>query len=106
MKSYSTVVRQKIQLHILDFYDERGKRGLYEDYNAVKYDSRTREQAAKHLVEGGNFLISYFDQRKFVDSLKINDTHKEYDDQQVFDKYVSLLAREILALIAPYESVK
>lgn len=102
MKSYSKIVRQKIKNHILEHYDERGIAGIAEDMETVKYNNMGDNDAAKHIVEGGNFLISYYDQRAFIDSLDINDTHKEYSDDQVFKKYVALLAREIVNLVKEY----
>jgi hypothetical protein len=102
MKSYSTQVRQAIQLHVLDHYDERGARGLLEDFNAVRTNRDTDESASRRLVEDGNFLIWYDDQRNYLNGLGINDTKKEYSDDEVFNKYVALLAREILNIIKKY----
>ena len=101
MKSYSKINRQKIQAHILERYDEEmgGVQGLRENVQAARHPRDSEEEAAIRLVEGGDFLISYYDQRQFIDSLELNDTKKDYSDGEVWHKYKHLLAREINNLI-------
>lgn len=106
MKSYSKINRAKIQKHIIDHYEGRasddGREALdllREEFQAVSHNNRTRQEAARALVEGGNFEVYDADARAFVDSLNLDDTGREYDDVDAWNKYCDLLAREIRNLV-------
>lgn len=102
MKSYSKINRERIRAHILEFYDDErgGVAGLRDDREAARHPRDSEQEAAMRLVEGGNFAISYHDQREFLDSLELSDGKgREYSDDEVFTKYCRLLAREINNLI-------
>jgi hypothetical protein len=86
-RSNSKVVKTACAFHVCDYYDTRDD--LVADYNAVNGN-------AKKLVEGGNFLISYYDQRNFLDGLHLNNNSgREFSDQEVFNMYVLLISRAI-----------
>ena len=90
--------REAVEKHILDHYDERGVAGLVEDFRAVARGSYGM-QAGRDLVEGGNFTISYHDQREFLNSLDLNKkSGRNFSDDQVFKLYTELLARQIVKL--------
>lgn len=86
-RSNSKLVKTACAFHVCDYYDTRDD--LVADYNAVDGD-------AKRLVEGGNFLISYYDQREFLNKLDLNNNSKrEFSDNEVFKMYVYLVSRAI-----------
>ena len=102
-KTNSKAVREAVQNHIKEHYDERGVAGLVEDFRAVARGSYGI-QAGRDLVEGGNFLISYYDQREFLRGLDLNGKGADnYEDDEVFKLYVELLAREIVAMFEAHE---
>lgn len=96
MRSYSKVNRAKIRDHILEYYESVND--LRANREAARHPHDSDQQAAIRLVEGGDFAISYHDQREFIDSLNLSDG--KYSDSEVFSKYCYLLAREINNLIS------
>jgi hypothetical protein len=64
-RSNSKTVKTAVAFHVCDYYDTR--EDLVADYNAVDGD-------AKKLVEGGNFLISYYED--ITADLKAGETTK------------------------------
>lgn len=105
MKSYSKINRTKIREHIIEHYDRAHDDNMEPiellklEFKAVDYGSAPRQEVAKRLVEGGNFLIYHGDVKIFIETLNINDTNKEYSDTEAWEKYCNLLAREIINLI-------
>jgi len=99
MKSTRKEVKEKIREHILDYYDERGVKGLREDMEAVKYGNMGNYQALKRLVEGGNFLIYNQDIEDFLNGLGINPDGKEFSHMDMFNTYSHLIAREGMNLL-------
>ena len=86
-RSNSKIVKQACAFHVCDYYESRND--LVADYNAVACKAST-------LVEGGNFLISYFDQREFLNKLDLNNNSgREFTDNEVFKMYVLLISRAI-----------
>lgn len=86
-RANSKIVKQACAFHVCDYYESSSD--LVADYNAVNGN-------AKHLVEGGNFLISYYDQREFLDKLDLNNnSRREFSDQEVFEMYALLISRAI-----------
>jgi hypothetical protein len=84
--------REQIDKHIMEYYPDISD--LAADYHAVS-------DKAQSLVEGGSFLISYFDQREFLDTLHLNNNSgREFSDDQVFKMYVLLVSRGIERLVA------
>jgi predicted RecB family endonuclease len=102
MKSNCKIVNDKIKQHIMEYVEdyEYGIETLIENLNAVKFgDVTDNYKAMVKLVEGGEFLISYCDQRDFLNSLGINPDNKEYSDDKVWDLYKHLIAREGVKLL-------
>ena len=104
MRTTAKQVTDKVQEHILrSFFDwERGvlpQQALKNQINYMKHDTETDYQAAKRLVEGGQFFVYHYDVNDFMNDLDINDKQKDYDDKETWDLYVHLLSREICKLI-------
>ena len=94
-------VTSKLHQHIKEFYTDNHEdwlKGLILDVNSQHYGNRSIYQAAKELVMGGNFLIYHLDVNNFMNELNINDRQKDFTDEQTWDLYVHLLAREICKL--------
>lgn len=90
-KSNSKEVSEKVQEHVKDHYEN--------DIVLLREDTDACGSAVA-MVEGGNFLISYYDQRKFLDSLHINNnSNKEFSDQDVWNMYKLLVSRAIEKLV-------
>ncbi len=86
-RSNSKSVKTACAFHVCDYYESRAD--LVADYNAVACK-------ASSLVTGGNFLISYFDQREFLNKLNLNNNSgREFSDDEVFKMYVLLVSRAI-----------
>jgi hypothetical protein len=86
-RSNSKEVMNKVTEHVRDFYES--KADLIADYQAVA-------EKAKSLVEDGNFLINYYEQREFLNSLHLNNNSgREFTDEEVFKMYVALVSRAI-----------
>lgn len=89
-RSNSKIIKTACAFHVCDYYDHSD--GLKADYIAAG--------GAKQLVEGGNFLISYYDQRKFLNKLDLNNNSgREFSNQEVFDMYVLLISRAIEEIV-------
>ena len=99
MRTTKKEVVQKIQTHILDYYEERGIEGIREDMEAVKYGGMGDYQAIKALVDGGTFDIYHEDVQNFLNKLGINEKGKEYDPAKSWELYKHLIARETLKLL-------
>jgi hypothetical protein len=83
--------------HVIDMIDEHIK----DNYESpgdllVNVDAVGGYNHANKLVEGGDFLISYYDQRQFLDTLQLNNNSgREFTDDDVFKMYVLLVTRGI-----------
>lgn len=84
-------VRENIQAHILDHYDNPVD--FMEQMEAMDY-LPTRWKAGEELAKGGNYLIYNKDMADYLASLKINPKNKGFTDEQVFERYTSLIGRE------------
>lgn len=82
--------------HVMDIVDGH-IRAYYDDNDAdLVADLHAVNDNASALVEGGNFLISYYDQRIFLDNLELNNNSgREFSDDDVFKMYVLLVSRGI-----------
>lgn len=101
MRSTKKEAVQKIQAHILDYYEDRGGTGgLRQDMEAVKYGVMGDYRALRELVNGGSFLIYHHEVQDFLNSLGINEEKREYEDAKSWELYSHLIAREGLKLIA------
>ena len=100
MRSTKKEVIEKIQAHILDYYEDReGVEGLKKDIEAVKYGDMNDYNAIKYLVDGGAFDIYHEDVQNFLNKLGINEKGKEYDPAKSWELYKHLIARETLKLL-------
>jgi beta-lactamase class D len=107
MRTTNKIVIATLETHILDNfapenYDSESNSdtltNLREQIDSMRYDNQTIYQTALNYVEGGSLLISYTDQRKFLDNLDINPTRKQYSDDRVFKLYCHLCARTMANL--------
>lgn len=99
MRSTKKEVIEKIQAHILEYYEEQGLEGLKHDIDAVKYGGMGDYQAIKSLVDGGAFEVYHVDVQNFLNGLGINEEKKEYDTVESWELYKHLIAREALKLL-------
>lgn len=99
-KANSKHIIDVIDGHIKNMYESVGD--LIADVDAVGGYNH-----ASKLVEGGNFLISYYDQRIFLDNLQLNNNSKrEFSDDDVFKMYVLLVTRGIQRIYKQLNKVK
>lgn len=103
-KAYSLEVRKKVRNHVKSHMN---KTELRANLKAVTYGRMSELQGARKLVEGGGFLVSYHDQRKFLNRLKLNNnSNRKFSDNEVWNMYKELLAREIIYLVHEVGSKK
>ena len=105
-KSNRKEVSQKIQDHILEYYedDDNAEEAFVSQMEAMK-DARhtTAWSWGQELANGGSYLVYTDDMREFLDGLKINPKGKSFSDDKVFKTYTSLVGRESAKL---YEKLK
>lgn len=96
--SNNKIVNNKIDNHIKDYYDNLNN--LKNDIKAVKYPPIYSDyQAGAYLVQGGNFLIYYDEQRQYLKSLKLKAYKDNLSDNAIFNLYKHLIAKRIARLI-------
>lgn len=98
-KSNRKEVSDKIQDHILEYYDSEDD--FIEQMDAMK--APTMWKAGEELARGGQYLIYNGDMSDFLDGLKINPKGKKFSDEKSFDMYCSLVGRESAKL---YDRIK
>lgn len=106
MRTTAKAVTSKVQQHILGYFgesdgwdSENPVTNLKQQMDVMVYDTKPLYQGAKELVEDGCFLAYHSQVNQFMDSLDINDKQINYTDEQTWDLYVHLLAREICKLV-------
>ena len=107
MQTTTKQVKQELRDHVLDYFtkdygwDEPDTlENLKEQLESFSY-MPTDYAKGEYMAQGGSFLIYYDEQREFIEQLLgQEDTKDIYTDQQVFDKYVHLVARTIQDLVA------
>lgn len=101
VRSNTRGVQQALRQHIMDHYGN----GDYENpIEALKGDVEAaadprNPNGAKNIVQGGNFEVYYEPVKEFIESLGLRKSKPEYSDQETWDLYVNLMAREIKNLI-------
>lgn len=93
-------VSENIQAHILDYYDSPDD---FVEQMDVFNNLPTKWHVGQEMAKQGFYEIYYDDQRKFLDSLKINPKSKNFSDDRVFETYASLIGRESAKL---YDRIK
>jgi len=101
MRTNTKEVSQKIQEHILDYY-EGDKEQFIHDVDAVKYGYMGNLQALEVLVESGVPLTYDSDIVEFLNGLGINPENKEYPIQKSRDLYKNLIVREGVKLLGKF----
>jgi len=95
-------VMQKIQEHIVDYFDEYDAiTATIEDLiNKEKYSVK---EAGKTMVVGGCFAGYFSDIRKFLDELYNTDIYwgkdpenSKYSDEQIWNKYIDIVSNELI----------
>lgn len=110
MKSNSKEVKTKVLNHIIDYIDEWDNAETIQEKVINQLDNMKNHRediyhACIRLVQGGEFLVSSYDIREFINSLDLNNnSNKVFDDMQVFNMYCLLLARELETIY--YKGVK
>ena len=105
MKSTTTSVKNKINEHILSYFDkdmggdsDNTLDNLKQQLKSFDY-MPTDYAKGVYMAEGGTFLIYYVEQRDFLNSLGINPDNKEYSDNKVFEQYCHLIGRQVAELV-------
>jgi hypothetical protein len=106
VRSNTRGVQQKLREHILSRYTDRddfeGKspvEALRGDVESAAYSIEGNPRGEVNLVKGGNFEVYYEPVKEFVESLGLRKSKPEYSDDETWNLYVSLMAREIKNLI-------
>ena len=104
-KLNSMIVKNMVRKHIVDSLDattvEELKQALSDMENQISVNRTPRMsyiEAVAYTIGGiyEGFLYRSSDIRDFIDSLNINNnSNKKYDDDQYFDLYKYLIAREL-----------
>lgn len=106
VRTNSNYVKRKIRNHIYnnirarDYGVRTKKDALKKQINYMRFPGESDYQCAKRFVTDGNFLISDWDIKRFINSLGINKERKKYDRQKTFDLYRHLIAREISQMMS------
>jgi hypothetical protein len=93
--------------HVIAIVDGHIK-NMYESVNdlVADVDAVGGYNHASQLVEDGNFLISYYDQRIFLDNLQLNNNSKrEFSDDDVFKMYVLLVTRGVQRIYKQHNKI-
>ena len=104
-KSNSMEVKNMVRRHIAESLDtttvEDLRQALSDMEQQIKVN-RTRnmsyQQAVSYTIDGlyEGFLFRTDDIKQFIDSLELNNkSNKQYDDDEYFDMYKYLIAREL-----------
>ena len=98
MRSNCKEVKEKIREHIGEYYtNEELKKEVENLKNCnVAYNIYG---IGKYMVQCGNFLVYYDDVREFLNTLDLNNSNKNFTDEQVWEMYQHLLAREIEKIV-------
>ena len=99
MRSNKKEVVNKIVEHIKEYHEEGGLKLFKQNVEAVKYGNMNDYEAIKNLIDGGTFLIYHEDVKNFLNGLGINPDNKEYTDNQSWELYKNLIAREGVKLV-------
>jgi hypothetical protein len=107
VRSNTKGVQKELREHILSRYSPEALGEVEEGYTPVgglKADVEAASNpsdpnGAKNIVQGGNFHIYYDDVRNFIESLGLRKSKPEYNDDETWNLYVNLMAREIKNLI-------
>lgn len=90
-KSNRQEVSDKIQDHILEYYDS--PEDFVEQMEALSHLPSDWARG-EYLAKGGSYLIYNGDMQDFLKELKINPKGKTFSDEKAFDMYASLIGRE------------
>lgn len=104
-KSNSMIVKNMVRKHIADSLDattvEELKQSLADMQDQIKVNQTPRMsyyEAVAYTISGlyEGFLFRTDDIRQFIDSLELNNkSNKQYDDDEYFNMYKHLIAREL-----------
>lgn len=77
-----------------------GLQNLVDQIDAMRYNDRTIYQTALDYVEGGGYLVYYYDCRAYLQKLlkQSGDQAAVYSDEKVWKTYCHLMARTIAQL--------
>lgn len=105
VRSNTRGVQQKLREHILSRYNNGDYEGmspveaLKGDVEAAAYSIEGNPRGEENLVKGGNFEVYYEPVKQFIESLGLRQSKPEYSDDETWNLYVSLMAREIRNLV-------
>ena len=104
-KSNSMIVKNMVRKHIADCLDattvEELKQALADMEEQIKVNrvgNMSYHEAVAYTIDGlyEGFLFRTDDVRQFIDSLELNNkSNKQYDDDEYYDMYKYLIAREL-----------
>jgi hypothetical protein len=105
MKSTATEVKQKINAHILSYFepenygsDAPAIENLRDQMKSFDY-MPTAYAGGHYMASGGTFLIYTQDMADFLNGLGINAEGREYPDHKIFERYCHLIGRQVAELM-------
>ena len=104
-KTTTRAVKEKIRDHILEHYgkdygyNNEPVEALKSEMEAVRYGNMSDYEAIKEIVDGGKFLIYHHDVKDFLNVIGVNPEGKEYSNDESWELYKHLIAREGVRLI-------
>ena len=104
-KSNSMIVKNMVRKHIVESLDtttvEELKQALADMEEQIKINrtgNMNYYKAVAYTIDGlyEGFLFRTYDIKQFIDSLELNNkNNKQYDDDEYYDMYKYLIAREL-----------
>ena len=105
MRTTQREVVEKIQDHILESFSkdngwdhEDPKRNVENQIKYMQRDGETVYKTARNYVEGGAMLVYYGDVIDWLKTLNLDES-RQYSEQESWELYVHLLAREITKMV-------
>lgn len=96
MKTNTKLVKDRIKRHIKSFINIKD---LKSQIKAVKYGNMSDSEAIDYIIQGGQFLIYYYDVKNFLNRLGINPDNKVYSDNKSWQLYKNLIIINAMELI-------
>jgi len=99
MRTNTKQVQDQVKQHVLDQIESVEILRANMDAAWSQEIPNTNYHKALRLAQWGEFLISYFGERNFLNSLDINPQNKEYTDEQVDKLYNHLVAKQCAKIV-------
>lgn len=103
VRSTNKEVRDKIQAHIREYYENDEDLVKDMDAGADPRTDVTPWKKGERMVESGNMLIYNQDMSDTLNSWGLNPENKEYDSEKSYNTYKSLVGREMGKIYEDYQ---